>query len=967
MCGRHVCLMAVILALAGSVAAQDWDLEIPSTSRPPEIDGHMDSLWAIASVQYITVPINGTPDSPENCSGSWRVMWDSEYLYAIIDVNDSDLVNDSGSAYLDDSVEFYFDGGNSKGPGSPLSEDDRQYTFGWSADDIQGTNTATAGVEHAQVDTATGWRIEMRFPWLSLQAEAPQMGDLIGIDCFINDDDGGGDTREHQLSTFANDSGDWEHPSDWGTAVLVRGSREKASGPNPADGATDVPRDIVLGWVAGEFANTHDVYLGTDLAAVTDAGRSNPLGVLASQDQVGTSFDSPDLLEYGQTYYWRVDEVNSPPGEFIYGGDVWSFTVEPALYPITNIVATSPLPNGEGSGDPQVTVDGTGLTNGQHSVQDAAMWLGDASGGGPAWIQFDFDRLYKVYQMQVWNFNGLYEGFLGFGCKDVTIEYATEPDVWISLGDFQLEKATSKTAYTGQSIDVGGLAMRAVRVNIASNFSGRTSYGLSEVQFLHKPVFAREPEPAHGTVEVDRAAVLSWRSGREAASHQVQFGTDEAAVVSGAAPADTVATNAYQPAALNLGTCYYWRVDEVNEAETPTAWSSDVWSFTIQEYVSIDNFESYTDDEGYRIYETWLDGYGVTANGSQIGHDNPPYAEKSIVHSGRQAMPLYYENTQGVANSEATLALSPSQDWTANGADTFSLYYRGRPTGFAQISDNNILMSGIGDDIWGTTDQFRFVYKQLTGNGSIVARVDRLDNTNEWAKAGVMIRETLESDSVLVDGVFSADLRACMQWRSDRAVDMGSPDATSHTVPGSFTLPHWVKLMRNGDAFKVQHSADGVTWSDIVPETANDPTSVTVAMPSTVYIGLAVCSHNTAAAAGAEFSEVATTGSVSGAWQSASIGADQPVGNAVDGFYLTVQDSSGGSMTLTNTNPYAVTVNDWQQWMIPLSDLSAAGVDASSIAWLTLGIGDRNAPSQNASGLLYIDDIAFGHPIAAED
>jgi regulation of enolase protein 1 (concanavalin A-like superfamily) len=954
------------LAVASPLIAQDWDFEIPSTVKPPEIDGHVDSVWSIASVQYLAVPINGSPDSPSNCSGSWRVLWDVTYLYVIVDVNDNSLQNDSGSAYLDDSVEFYFDGGNSKGPGAPLSDDDRQYTFGWGADEIQGTNTNTEGVEHAQVDTATGWRIEMKFPWSSLQTVTPQIGDLIGIDCFINDDDDGGDTREYQLATFANDSGDWEHPSDWGTAILVRGSREKASGPKPADGATDVPRDVALEWVAGEYAQTHDVYLGTAAADVMNADRANPLEVLVSQDQMASTFEPPVSLEYGRTYYWRVDEINAPGDGAIFDGDVWHFTVEPPLYPIRDILVTASLPTSEGSGDPQTTVDDFGLNaSGQHSTVDAAMWVGDATGGGPVWIQYDFGRPYKVYQLHIWNYNGLYETLLGFGFKDVTIEYATEPNVWIPLGQYQLTRANSKPTYTGQTIDVGGLPMSSLRITAANNWSGQDSYGLSEVQFLHKPVSAREPQPADGATKVDHAAVLTWRPGREATSHQIQLSTDEAAVANRTTLVDTVVTSSYSPPGLNLGTSYYWCVDEVNEAETPSSWGGPVWSFTTQEYIAIDDFESYTNDAGERIYETWLDGYDISANGSQVGNEVPPYAERTVVHGGRQAMPFYY-GIDNAAYSETELAFSPARDWSANGADTLSLYYRGQPTGFLQVSESNILMSGIGTDIWGTSDQFRFVYKQLAGDGSIVARIDRLDNTNEWAKAGVMIRETLESDSVLVDGVLTPTFRACMQWRSGRAVDMGSPDATSHTVADSFTLPHWVKLTRNNNTFKIQHSADGVTWLDIVPETATDPTTITVTIPSTVYIGLAVCSHNSTAAAGVEFSHIATTGTVTGPWQSRAIGTDQPIGNAVDTFYLSVEDSSGKKATLTNVDPYAVTAYQWRQWLIPLSDLQSAGVDPSKVTKLCLGVGDKTKPSRNASGLLYIDDIAFGRPIPAE-
>ena len=85
----------------------------------------------------------------------------------------------------------------------------------------------------------------------------------------------------------------------------------QATDPQPATGQTDVPFDVVLGWTAGEFAKTHDVYVGLSSADVNNASRTAPLGVLAGQDQSDSSF-APTGLQFGQTYYWRVDEVNAP-------------------------------------------------------------------------------------------------------------------------------------------------------------------------------------------------------------------------------------------------------------------------------------------------------------------------------------------------------------------------------------------------------------------------------------------------------------------------------------------------------------------------------------------------------------------------------------------------------------------------------------------------------------------------------
>jgi hypothetical protein len=79
-------------------------------------------------------------------------------------------------------------------------------------------------------------------------------------------------------------------------------------------------------------------------------------------------------------------------------------------------------------------------------------------------------------------------------------------------------------------------------------------------------------------------------------------------------------------------------------AEIPATLEGDVWNFTTQEYLIVDDFESYndldpTDPETNRIFNAWLDGYDIQTNGSIVGYEAPPFAEQSIVHSDRQSMP----------------------------------------------------------------------------------------------------------------------------------------------------------------------------------------------------------------------------------------------------------------------------------------------------------------------------------------
>jgi hypothetical protein len=106
--------------------------------------------------------------------------------------------------------------------------------------------------------------------------------------------------------------------------------------------------------------------------------------------------------------------------------------------------------------------------------------------------------------------------------------------------------------------------------------------------------------------------------------------------------------------------------------------TGEVWSFTTASNLVIEDFENFTDNDadGEAIWQTWVDGFGVADNGATVGYLVPPYCEQTIVHGGIQSMPLQYENTLGVLNSEATLALS-GMDLTQAGGTTLRIWYRG--------------------------------------------------------------------------------------------------------------------------------------------------------------------------------------------------------------------------------------------------------------------------------------------------
>jgi len=466
--------------------------------------------------------------------------------------------------------------------------------------------------------------------------------------------------------------------------------------PSPPDGATDVPRDVSLSWTPGMYADKHDVYFGTNFNDVNDATATVDPGSVyqGRQDPNCYPISGTLRLELGRTYYWRVDEVNAPPDNTIFKGNIWSFTTEPVGYPIAgeNITATASNSNTADEG-PENTINGSGLDDDDlHSVRGTDMWLSSAVDANAVWIQYEFDKVYKLHEMWVWNHNTSLELALGFGVKDANIEYSTDGNDWTALGDFEFTRATGVGGYAyNTTLDFGGAAARYVRLTANNNWGGiMPQYGLSEVRFLHIPVNARKPYPDSGATDVDVDVVLGWTSGREAVTHDVYLSTDEQTVIDGTAPVATVTEASHGPLTLDLDTTHYWKVNEVNEAEAPSTWESAIWRFTTTDHIVVDDFESYndldpSDPESNRIFNAWIDGYEVPTNGALVGYESAPFCEQTIVYSGKQSMPFFYSNTGGAAYSEAELILRPAQNWTASGVVTLAVHFHGAEGNTGQL------------------------------------------------------------------------------------------------------------------------------------------------------------------------------------------------------------------------------------------------------------------------------------------
>jgi len=201
-------------------------------------------------------------------------------------------------------------------------------------------------------------------------------------------------------------------------AVNLPGAFPRAYDPSPTHRAADVFRQPTLAWIPGPYAEQHDVYLGTDYETINHAGTLDPV---YRGRQNSNSYPISENLPFQQTYYWRVDEVNGPPDYTVTKGNVWHFTTESLAYPILNMRATASSAANHDMG-PEKTTDGSGLNElDEHSVETTDMWLSSGT-DAECWIQYEFDKVYKLHEMWAWNSNQAIESNIGLGAKDVTVE-----------------------------------------------------------------------------------------------------------------------------------------------------------------------------------------------------------------------------------------------------------------------------------------------------------------------------------------------------------------------------------------------------------------------------------------------------------------------------------------------------------------------------------------------------------------
>ncbi len=439
-----------------------------------------------------------------------------------------------------------------------------------------------------------------------------------------------------------------------------------AYNPEPVDGVKFVDPNVQLSWTAGFGAKLHTVYFGENFDDVNSAAGGLP--------DVSTTYE-PGALELEKTYYWRIDEFD---GAATLKGDVWSFTIRKA----GGGLKAEYFNNRSLSGEPMLIrtdaeIDfywGNADVRGENSP-DASINVNNFSARWSGELEADLTDTY-IFQISANN------GFRLWLDERPIIEF------WDN-GTTSSRQSEPVELLGGETYSIRMEYFEGEDTAMAQLFweSSTREMQIIPQAALSLPVKANRANPDNGAVNVKQMQILSWSPGDNAASHQVYFGTDEEAVrnANTSSPeykgSRALGSERYDPGKLAWDTTYYWRVDEVNDANPDSPWPGILWSFTTADFLIIDDFEAYndldpTDPESNRIFMAWLDGFDNPAtNGSVVGYANPPFAEQTIVHSGNQSMPMTYDNAVG--KSEATLTLTDIRNWTENGVDTLAIWYYG--------------------------------------------------------------------------------------------------------------------------------------------------------------------------------------------------------------------------------------------------------------------------------------------------
>ena len=250
-------------------------------------------------------------------------------------------------------------------------------------------------------------------------------------------------------------------------------------------------------------------------------------------------------------------------------------------------------------------------------------------------------------------------------------------------------------------------------------------------------------------------------------------------------------------------------------------------------------WDDLTVEDGYRV-EASSDGVNWTFLGD-AAQNVTTWTESELTEGAEHYYRVLPFNQYGEGIWNNVMAATPDDSlpypWASQDVGAV-----GGPGAAINIGADAWMLIDGGSDIWDVADSFHFLYRQLTGDGEIVARVDMQENTHGFAKAGVMIRESLDANSAYTFAALTPENGAEFSRRTATGVFAATG------FQAGVAAPHWIRLVRQGDTFTAFESADGVNWNQYGTET--------IAMSDTVYLGLAQTSHDTSQLNTSSFSHV---------------------------------------------------------------------------------------------------------------
>jgi hypothetical protein len=398
------------------------------------------------------------------------------------------------------------------------------------------------------------------------------------------------------------------------------GAIVKAFGADPRNGTLHEDTWISLGWRAGDFAVSHDVYIGDNFDAVNEGAEGTFITNQAATFIVAgfPGFPFPDGLIPGTTYYWRIDEVNETEPNSPWKGDIWSFSIPPKT-------AYFPDPaDGAESVATDVALSWTAGFGGKlHTVYfgDTFEEVDDAAGGqaqGTTTFTPGSLKMAKTYYWRVDEFD---------------IVETHKGNVW----SFTTEGAVTSLDPANGAVDVTQTPVLTWAPGLGATHEIYFGTDASALELKGSGNLGSE---SYDPGELAWDTTYYWR-------------VDEANNANADSP---------------------W---------TGPLWSFTTANFLIIDDFEAYNDLDPAEPGSNRIFLAWADGFdNPAANGSVVGYANPPFAEQTIVNSGSQSMPFAYDNAVG--KSEATLTLTSNNDWMVNGVNRLTVWYRGSSVNAAE-------------------------------------------------------------------------------------------------------------------------------------------------------------------------------------------------------------------------------------------------------------------------------------------